>query len=144
MTFFSLCRASVATLVLSVPAFAADIEVSEAYARSAGHHAKSGAAFMVLKNNGDAADRLIGVSSDVAKRVELHTHIMRDGIAKMRPIEGGIELAPGGSHAMERGADHVMFMGLTEPLVDGETVKVTLVFEQAGAIEVEIPIDSAR
>jgi len=77
--------------------------------------------------------------------VELHTHIEKsDGVLQMVEIEGGIPLPAGGEHAMVRGGDHVMFMGLTETLEQGEELKVTLVFEQAGDVVVTIPVDNER
>ena len=146
MSLSSLFRASAAVLMLALPATAeeAPISVSDAYARSAGHHAKSGAAFMVISNSGEEADRLLGVSSDVAKRVELHTHVIQDGIAKMRKLEEGIELASGSEHVFERGGDHVMFMGLNHGLKEGDLVTVILNFEKAGEIVVEIPVDLTK
>ncbi|MEL6620815.1 MAG: copper chaperone PCu(A)C, partial [Pseudomonadota bacterium] len=87
------------------------------YARAASPSAKAGAAFMMLQNTGDTDDRLIAARTDVAKRVELHTHVETgDGIMKMQEIEGGIALPAGGTHHMMRGGDHVMLMGLTGPL----------------------------
>ncbi|RPE66355.1 hypothetical protein EDD53_2057 [Pacificibacter maritimus] len=132
-----------AALSLAVPAFA-DITISDAYARSSGPSAKSGAAFFVIENTGDTADRLLSASSDMAKLVELHTHIEDDGVMKMREVKDGIEVPAMGVHALQRGADHVMFMGLNTPMVQGETFDVTLTFEQAGEVTVTIPVDLAR
>ncbi|MEL6621116.1 MAG: copper chaperone PCu(A)C, partial [Pseudomonadota bacterium] len=67
-----------------------------------------------------------------------------DGIMKMQEIEGGIALPAGGTHHMMRGGDHVMLMGLTGPLEQGAEINVTLIFEQAGEVDVTIPIDNER
>lgn len=100
---------------------------------------------MMLMNRSDQDDTLIEVRSDVAKRIELHTHIDNgDGIMKMTQIEGGIAVPAGGMHMLERGGDHVMLMGLTRSLVQGETVNLTLVFEEAGEVKIEVPVDNAR
>jgi copper(I)-binding protein len=99
----------------------------------------------MLQNDTDQDLKLIGVRSDVAKRVELHTHIDKgDGIMQMRQIEGGIAIPAGESHMMKRGGDHVMLMGLNQSLVDGETIAVIFEFENAKDMTVEIPIDSKR
>lgn len=130
--------------LLGLPALAGEptISIEGAYARSGPH---SGAAFFTIRNAGDADDRLISARSDVAARVELHTHVEdENGVMRMRPVEDGIVVAGGGHHALERGGDHVMFMGLETPFEDGETVTVTLTFETAGDIEVDIPVDNAR
>jgi copper(I)-binding protein len=87
---------------------------------------------------------LIGAASDVAKVVELHTHIEQDGIMKMRQDKDGFKVPAMGAHALQRGADHVMFMGLTAPMVQGGTFEVTLTFEQAGEITITVPVDLER
>ena len=136
--------AGCAALALAGPALA-EIAVTDAYARSAGAMAQSGAAFMVIENGGDTDDRLIAARSDAAERVELHTHIAdENGVMRMREVEGGFAIPAGGSHVLARGGDHVMFLGLTAPFEQGATVPVTLVFEQAGEVAVEIPVDLDR
>lgn len=134
-----------ATFLAATSAFAADIVIDEPYVRSSTPNSKTGAAFMTLMNNGDQDDRLIAARSDVAGRVELHTHIEdANGVMKMTEIEAGIPIAAGEAHAMKRGGDHVMFMGLTGPLEQGSEITVTLTFEKAGDVEVQIPVDHER
>ena len=136
--------AGAAALALAMPAWA-DITVSDAYARSAMATAKTGAAFMVIANTGAEDDRLVSAASDVADRVELHTHVDDgNGVMQMREVEEGFVVPAGGSHALARGGDHVMFLGLNRPFVQGETVTVTLVFEKAGEIVVDVPVDLER
>ena len=112
-------------LAVSVPVFtgtnllAADVMVMDAYARVASKVAKSGAAFMVTHNHSDQDDRLIAASSDVTKRVELYTHLEEDGVMKMTKLEGGMVIPTADMHALKRGGDHVMFMGLTRSLEHG-------------------------
>lgn len=131
-----------ATLSTVAVAENAKIMIDGAYARSG---AKTGAAFFTIMNHGAADDRLVAASSDSAKRVELHTHLEDDsGVVRMRPIEDGIAVQAGGEHALERGGDHVMFMGLDAPFEDGTTISVTLTFEKAGDVTLEIPVDNDR
>ncbi len=146
MTLKSTLLATLTTLSLTSVAFAADvIVVDDAYARSSGKAAKAGAAFMIIENTGDSDDRLISVTSDVAGRVELHTHeIDANGVAKMVHVEEGFAIPAGETHMLKRGGDHVMFMGLTAPFEHGATIPVTLVFENAGEVEIEIPVDLER
>lgn len=121
------------------------IDVKDPYVRTSRPNAPVGAAFMVLQNTSDQADRLISAASEIAMRVELHTHDMgSNGVAQMREIEGGIEIPAGGEHELKRGGDHVMFMGLNRELMDGDSVTVTLTFENAGEVRIEIPVDSSR
>ena len=132
-------------VAFALPAFAADtITVTDAYARFM-PGAMAGAAFMQIGNHGDAPDRLVGVASGIAERVELHTHkASSDGVMQMMHVPEGFEIPAGGSHALARGGDHVMFMGLTERPAEGAVVSVVLTFERAGEMTVEIPVDNAR
>ena len=146
MSFKSLFMASlVAATSLTSAAYAEGIMIKDAYVRSSTPSSPSGAAFMVVMNHSDTDDRLIGARSDVAKRVELHTHTEdANGVMRMGEIEGGIAIAAGEKHMMKRGGDHVMFMGLTEPLAQDAEVKMILTFEKAGDVEVMIPVDHDR
>ena len=134
-----------ATLLMGTSAFAEGLMVKDPYARAARPNAPTGAAFMKLINHSDQDITLMGVSSDVAKRVELHAHIDNgEGVMQMSEIEGGITIPAGEMHMMNRGGDHVMMMGLTQSLVDGETFSVTFEFENGAEMVVEIPVDNAR
>lgn len=136
----SLFVGAIAIAAAALPAHA-EIIAMDAYARTANQ--KTGAAFVQIMNHGPA-DRLIAAEADVARRVELHTHIFDGGIAKMRRVEGGVPLPEGGSVPMERGGLHVMFMGLTRTWTDGGTFPLTLRFESGAALVVPVTIDSAR
>ncbi|GAA3864616.1 copper chaperone PCu(A)C [Celeribacter arenosi] len=157
MTIKTPLRAGLCTLALtlpfSTPVLADDsthdgmshIMITDAYARASGMSAKAGAAFFVIENHTDTDDRLIAAASDIAMRVELHTHIdAGDGVMQMRRVEGGIAVPAGGTHTLMRGGDHVMFMGLTRPMSDGDMVTVTLTFEEAGEMTLDIPVDLTR
>lgn len=139
----TLC-AALAAATFALPAFA-EIKIEDAYARASGKSAKSGAAFMAITNTGDTADRLIAAKSDAAARVELHTHKENsDGVMQMIHVEEGFALPAGDTHMLARGGDHVMLMGLTAPMAQGDTVTVTLIFEQAGELTIDIPVDLHR
>lgn len=126
---------------IAAPSFAGDIMVEAPWARASAGMAKAGAAFMTIKNMG-GGDRLVAAKSDVGKRVELHTHIMADGIMKMRKIEA-IDVPANGMAMLKPGGHHVMFMGLNAPLKEGSTFPLTLVFEKAGEVNVEVAVQSA-
>ncbi|MEM6374295.1 MAG: copper chaperone PCu(A)C [Pseudomonadota bacterium] len=145
MSFKTSILALVAATFVALPAAADSIMVMDPYARAAGPTAKAGAAFMILHNIGDKDDRLIAARTDVAKRVELHTHVETgDGIMQMREVEKGFRVAAGQKVILQRGGEHVMLMGLTGPLEQGAQIEVTLVFEQAGEMVVAIPVDNER
>jgi copper(I)-binding protein len=131
----------------ALPALAMDgpIAVMDPYARVSSPVAKSGAAFMEIVNQSDTDDRLVSATSPAAARVELHTHIDDgDGVILMREVEDGFTIPAGETYSLARGGDHVMFMGLKDSWSQGDMVPVTLVFEQAGEINLEIPVDLDR
>ncbi len=131
---------------LALPVMADGIVVEDAYARASTSMSLAGAAFMVLRNDSGTDDRLVSASAPtVAKRVELHTHQEDgDGVMRMVEVAEGFVLPAGGARALERGGDHVMLMGLTTSLTEGVTFPLTLVFEQAGEVTVEVPVDLDR
>ena len=144
MTLKSTLLAGFSVLAFAMPAFA-EITIDDAYARSSGMSAKAGAAFFVIHNSGAEDDQLINATSDVSKLVELHTHKdMGDGVMKMMHVPEGFTIPAGGEHALARGGDHVMFMGINEGFEQGDILTVTLTFEKAGDITVDIPVDLER
>lgn len=133
-----------AALALATPAFA-EMRIADPYARAMGANAVTGAAFMVIENHAAADDRLVSAASEVAERVELHTHKAdASGTMKMIHVPEGFAIPANGSHALERGGDHVMLLGLKRPLAQGDTFTVTLTFEKAGEVTVEVPVDLER
>ena len=133
---------AVAALSFAMPAFA-EIEIHDQYARFS--NAMAGAAFMTIHNHGEVDDHLLNVTSDASARVELHTHIEdAEGVMRMTHVEEGFVLPAGGEITMQRGAEHVMFMGLNAPFEQDDVVTITFVFENAGEVVVEIPVDQNR
>jgi copper(I)-binding protein len=137
--------AVVVSIGLVVAASAADvtkvgeITIDHPWARASLGSAPNSAAYMILQTTG-AADRLIGGSTPVAKEVELHTHVMEGGVAKMRPV-AAIAVAPGTPTVLEPGGPHVMLRGLTRKLEAGTTMPLTLVFEHTGEVTLEVPVE---
>ena len=145
MSFKLRIAAAAAAIALATPLFADGIMVGEPYARSSASMSTSGAAFMMIHNETGEADRLVDVKSDVAERVELHTHLEdANGVMKMMHVEEGFELPADGMIEMARGGKHVMFLGLKQPFAQGDKINLTLVFEKAGDVEVEVPVDLER
>ena len=135
-----------AGLLALMPGFAsADVMIEDAYARVSSAMAQSGAIFMTLHNHNDFAEVLIGASSDVAQRVELHTHIQNaEGVMRMVEVEGGIAMAPDETVMLERGGLHVMLLGLTRTLEHGDSFTLTLEFQNSDPITIEVPVDLER
>jgi periplasmic copper chaperone A len=98
--------------------------------------------YMKITNKGSAPDRLVGGSAAVAGRFEVHSMVMEQGVAKMRPVEGGLEIKPGETVELKPGSLHVMLMGLKQPLEKGQKVKGTLEFEKAGKVDIEYAVEA--
>lgn len=99
------------------------------------------AAYGVLANLGDTDDTLIGASSDAAEAVELHEMVMAEGdVMQMRPLADGIPVPAGEAAILEPGGLHIMLIGLTEPLVAGETLDITLHFAEREDLVLSLPI----
>jgi len=98
--------------------------------------AKVGGGYLKVTNTGQQSDWLIGGSLPHAAAVEVHEMTMADGIMKMRKLESGLEIKPGQTIELKPGGAHLMFLGLSEGLQQGQSIKGTLVFRKAGAVEV--------
>lgn len=121
-------------------ATAGSIRVEQPFARAT--PAKVGGVFMTLQNAGGHADRLLKAESPVADSVELHTHVKDGDAMRMRPVDD-IPVPAGGTTKLEPGGYHIMLIGLKQPLKEGEHVPMTLTFEKAGRISLEIPVHKA-
>jgi copper(I)-binding protein len=136
-----------AQLALSLPAAAAaadydvgSIHISSPWARATPKGAAAGAAYMTVTNKGTASDRLNCVSDDASAQCQIHSMTMENGVMKMRPVEGGLEIKPGDTVTLAPGGFHMMLLDLKAPLEQGKTLKATLKFDHAGTVDVEYPI----
>ena len=101
---------------------------------------KTGSAYLSVTNTGAEVDRLIGASSPAADKAELHTHQMDGDVMRMRPVQA-IEVPPGESAVLKPGGLHIMLLGLKEPIREGKRVPLSLRFEKAGTVDVELAVE---
>ncbi len=94
--------------------------------------------------NGGPADTLVAVSSPRAASVMIHEMSMDGGIMRMRNVEGGLAIPAQGVATLAPGGGHLMFMGVSQPFVEGEEIPVTLTFANAGVREVNLPVRTGR
>ena len=146
MRLSSLLTAAAIVLLAQTPATFAQqpapsaIEVTQAWSRATPGGAPVGAGYLALTNRGAEADRLIGGSSEVAARVEVHEMSMDNGVMKMRELAGGLEVKPGETVTLKPGGHHLMLMGLKHGLKEGERFKAQLEFARGGKTEVEFVV----
>jgi copper(I)-binding protein len=132
--------------LLPVAAHAQDVTskgvtVAHPWARATPGGATVGAAFLEIKTDKNTSDRLIGVSSPVAAKAEVHSSSMQNGIMKMRYLDG-IDLKPGETHVLKPMGEHIMLFKLKHPLKKGDLVDLTLNFKNAGAITVKAKVEA--
>lgn len=103
--------------------------------------APTAAAFLGIQNVSGHDDRLIAVETTAARRAELHGSTTgEDGVTRMHRIEGGVAIADDALVFFAPRGKHIMLMGLTVPTAEGASLPLTLVFEHAGRVEVELPV----
>jgi hypothetical protein len=119
-----------------------ELMVEHPWARPSLGASPNGAAYLIVKNNGKEADRLLSVSGDVAGRVELHATLMDGDVMRMRPVKDGVEIPPGQSVEIVPGGLHIMLMGLAAPLKEGDSFPLSLQFERAGSVDVSVHVET--
>jgi hypothetical protein len=139
--------AAIALTLTSVAALAHDfavgpLKIEHPWTRATPAGAKVAGGYLAIQNTGTAPDRLIGGSSEIAGRLEIHEMAVKDGIMTMRPLPSGLEVKPGDKAELKPNGYHIMFMDLKRQLKEGENVKGTLQFEKAGSIAVEFTVES--
>lgn len=117
-----------------------DLTIDHPWARPSAGAAANGATYMTITTKGKTADRLIEAASPVAGKVELHTHVIEGDIMRMRPVDA-IDVNAGAPAVLKPGGLHVMLIGLKAPLKEGETFPLTLGFEKAGKVTVEVKVE---
>jgi periplasmic copper chaperone A len=98
------------------------------------------AGYLAVRNDGDSQDRLLSIYSPAAREVQIHEVRHEDGISRMRQLSDALPLAAGTTLTMQPGGLHLMFIGPTQPIVEGARVPATLQFERAGAVQVEFQV----
>jgi len=135
------------TLALANPTLARDyklgaLEIGQPWARATPPSAPAGGGFLKITNTGSTPDRLVSASSPAAELVQVHEMKMEGNVMRMREVDKGLEIPAGGSVTLAPGSYHLMMMGLKAPLKQGSPVPLTLVFEKAGKIDVELAVES--
>lgn len=116
-----------------------NLHIEHPWSRAMPPVAPTAAAYFVVHNKGSDADRLLSASTPVAGKAELHEHIHADGLMKMQQVQN-VEIPAGGEVKFEPMGYHVMLFNLKQQAKDGERFPLTLTFEKAGAVEVEIAV----
>jgi periplasmic copper chaperone A len=129
-----------AFLSIATAAFAqtGQLEISNAWARATPAKAENGVAYLTIRS--PTSDRLVSVSSPVAKKAELHTMSMEGMVMKMRPL-ASLDIPAGQPVTLKPSGEHIMLLGLSGQLREGQSFPLTLTFEKAGAREVTVLVE---
>ena len=117
-----------------------DLILDQAWTRATPGGANVGGGYLTIDNKGATADKLIGGSSAVAGRVEVHEMAMNNGVMTMRLLKDGLPIPAGQSVKLAPGGYHIMLMELKAPLKKGDKIPVTLKFEKAGDVKVTLDV----
>ena len=117
----------------------AQVQIEKPWARATAPGASVAGGYMVMRNQGIAGDRLVGVSSPVSAKVEMHVHINDNGVMKMREVRG-YDVPAKGAFVLKPGGAHLMFMDIKRPFKEGEKLPVKLKFEKAGEVSAEFQV----
>jgi copper(I)-binding protein len=136
-----------ALALIASPASAQDyklgpLEIAHAWTRATPPTAQAGGGFLTITNKGTTPDRLVAVRSAASDKAEIHEMKMDGNVMRMRELDKGLEIAPGSTVELKPGGYHIMLMGLKAPLAKGTKVPVTLVFEKAGSVDVELAVEA--
>jgi copper(I)-binding protein len=115
---------------------AGSLIIDHPWTRATPGGSKIASGYMVITNKGATSDRLIGGSLEHAGRFELHETRLEGDVARMRSLPKGIQIKPGQTVKLAPGGYHAMFVGLKQPLKQGERIKGQLIFEKAGTVDV--------
>lgn len=121
---------------------AAVLEAADAYIRTMPPGRSVTAGFLRVTNRGDLPCQLVGVESPVSDRLEFHEHLHSDGMMRMRPVSGGLQIAAGETLLFQPGGLHIMLFNIQQPLVAGENTPLQLNTDQCGTLEVDAEIRS--
>ena len=120
---------------------AGDLVITLPWSRATPGGAKVAGGYLTIENKGAAPDRLVGGTTDAAGKLEVHEMSMNNGVMTMRPVDGGLTIAPGKTVKLAPGGFHLMMFDLKAPLKQGDKVPVMLTFEKAGQVKLMLDVE---
>ncbi len=139
MKHLSLLAAGLLVSLGALAGAADNVTVQEPYVRLAPPNAPATGAFMVIKNNGDKDVKVVKADNPASKVTELHNHINDGGVMKMRPVQS-IDVKAKGEAVLKPGSLHVMLIDLKAPMKEGDSVPITLTFDDGSSKQVDAKV----
>jgi periplasmic copper chaperone A len=125
---------------LAAPVTAGSLTLDGMWTRATPPGAPSAGGYLTITNTGSEDDTLMAVASPIAGMADVHMMETKDGVMSMHGVDGGLPIPAGQTVTLAPGGFHIMFMGLTGSLKQGDTLPVTLTFAKAGKVETSFPI----
>jgi hypothetical protein len=135
-----LALAAAAALAQAHDYTAGALHIAHPWARATAQGQRTGGAYLAIDNHG-TADRLLSVRGEVAEALQLHSMTLKDNVMHMREVDA-VDVPAGGKVTLEPGGLHIMLVGLKAPLAAGSSFPLTLKFEKAGEVKVEVKVES--
>ncbi|WP_198650480.1 copper chaperone PCu(A)C [Saccharospirillum mangrovi] len=144
MAFATLCALIASPMTWAHGYELGELSIEHPWSRATPPGTPTGGGFMTIHNHGNDSDFLLGGHSDFTQSISVHQTRMDESnmTMKMDAMHDGLEIPAGGSVTLEPGSYHLMLMGLQSPLKEGERRTITLEFEHAGSIEVDLAVDA--
>lgn len=117
----------------------ATISIERAWARATPAGARTAAAYLTIVNRGTAVDRVVGASTPVAEKLQIHQETNDNGVMRMRELSS-VTVAEGASVTLKPGGTHIMMIGLKQQLKEGQSFPLTVEFQKAGRVTLQVPI----
>jgi copper(I)-binding protein len=118
------------------------LEIGQPWSRATPPTAPTAGGFLTITNAGATPDRLVAARTTAAEQAQVHQMKMEGNVMRMRELDHGLDVPAGATVALTPGGYHLMLIGLKAPLKTGMRVPVTLVFEKAGSIDVELDVQA--
>ncbi|TRX53480.1 copper chaperone PCu(A)C [Thalassomonas sp. M1454] len=131
------------SVLFSSSVLASEISISEQYVRETIPGTTISSAYMLIKNTGDKDVALKSITSPVSARIELHEHLMADGMMQMQQVESIIVKANDKTVLQPHGY-HVMIFNLDEPLMAGSSIDMALKFDNGKTVNIKVPVQGLK
>jgi copper(I)-binding protein len=131
------------TLFINSKVLAQPLTVQNGFVRATIPGTNISSAYMTIKNLGENSVTLVGVSSNISPQIEIHQHLMLDGMMKMRQ-KASITINGKDTVMLQPSGLHFMIFELSKPLIDGEEVTLTLHFSKYPDVVVALPVQSIK
>ncbi|HEY2710285.1 MAG TPA: copper chaperone PCu(A)C [Caulobacteraceae bacterium] len=136
----SFAVAALLSFAVATVAHAGTLEVKDAWIRTPPPGAPTAAAYAAITNHAISSDRLTGAFSAAAASVTPHQMSTAGGVMRMRPITGGLAIGASATVRFTPNGDHLMLIGLKQPLKAGQHVKIVLQFQRAGNVAADFVV----